>query len=266
MQRKLVLGLLLCAWVPASWADVRIFFTSSTEPYGLVNPANALTPSFGQGLDAATEDADGNPLDPPLAVSAFPTYSTQIPSVKSTKGEFVYIWMQLYSTGAAGSPTYLPTNGTLFSMTLSVQGSPEKVAWYRVDNANGDGRLRWQGAATAPDYPEFSNFTMQNLSAVTTYGIKNSSTADPTQLWSGGANGTGRIALLGAIKPSLSDIGLFGITVATEPGTGDPLVAYRTPTGTSYPVTVTSGWFDANTPEPATLLLLSLASLLARRR
>lgn len=268
MLRRVCLAAVLCMLVPAALSEVRIFFTSSVQPYGLTKPMNALGPSFGAGLDAATEDADGNPVDPPLQVAAFPTYSTAIPYVDVAQGDFVYVWVQLYSTGAVGTPTNLPTAGTLFSMTLSVQGNPSDVAWYCVNNSNGDGRKRWEGAATPPDYPEFSNKLMQNLSAVTAYGIKNSSTADPTQLWSGGSNNgtTGRIALLGAIKPSLADEGRFGITVALEQGTGAPLVAYRPPTGSPYPVTTVSGQYEVFPAEPASVALLGLAVLMLRRR
>lgn len=267
-MKKAIVLLAVLGLVVAANADVRIFFTSSTSAYGIANPANALTPSFGLGLDAASEDADGNPVTPALAVTQFPTYSTEVPTVDAAKGEFVYIWVQFYSTGTAPAPTALPTNGTLFSATLSTQGSPADVAWYRVDNANYDGKLRWQGAATAPDYPEFSNTSMQNLSAVTAYGILNNGTANASQLWSGGANNgtTGRIALLGAIKPSLADAGLdLGITIPTESGTGAPLVAYRSPTAGSYPVTTISGMYHV-IPEPASMLLLGLAGLLIRRR
>ncbi len=265
-MKKAIVLLAVLGLVAMANADVRLFFTSSTSANGIVTPANALHPSFGLGLDAASEDVDGNPVTPALAVTQFPTYSTEIPTVDAAKGEFVYIWAQLYSVGTAPAPTALPTNGTLFSMTLSTQGSPTKVAWYVVDNSNGDGRKRWEGAATAPDYPEFSNTSMQNLSAVTAYGIKNSSTADASQLWSGGANGTGRIALLGAIMPSLADAGLdLGITIPTESGTGAPLVAYRSATAGSYPVTTISGMYHV-IPEPASMLLLGLAGLLIRRR
>jgi hypothetical protein len=268
MLRRVCLAAVLCMLVPAALSDVRIFFTNSSDPYGLTKPQNAFAPSFGAGLDAATEDADGNPVDPPLQVAAFPAYSTAIPWPDPSRAEFVYIWIQLYSTGSLGDPTYLPTNGTLFSMTLSVQGNPSDVAWYCVNNSNGDGRKRWEGAATPPDYPEFSHATMQNLTAVTAYGIKNASAADPTQLWSGGANNgtTGRIALLGAIRPGPDDLGFFGITVAIEQGTGAPLVAYRPTSGSPYPVTTISGQYMAGIPEPASVALLGLAVLMLRRR
>ncbi len=273
MYRKLCLSVVLYALVSTAWTDVRFFFTSSASPYGIMNPANALTPSFGLGLDAASEDADGNPVTPALAVAQFPTYSTAVPTVDITKGEFVYVWMQLYSVG--GYPTFpqtapstcLATGGVLFSATLTATGNPDKVAWYRVDNANSDGRLRWQGAATPPDYPEFAHATMQSLTAVTAYGIKNASTADPSQLWSGGANGTGRIALLGAIKPSQA--GEFTIVIPLEAGTGLPLLAYRGHVSgsdyASYSVLPVFGTYHV-IPEPASMLLLGLAGLLIRRR
>ncbi len=257
MLRRVCLVAVVCMLVPAALSDVRIFFTKSSDPYGLTKPQNAFAPSFGAGLDAAEFDVDENPLDPPLAVAAFPTYRPAVSHTDPTR-EFLYVWVQFYSTGAPGDPNYLPVNGTLVSLTLAVHASPDAIAWYRVDNSNSiDGLKRWGGAATAPNYPEFRQLN-QDLNSGAAYGIMNSSTANPTQLWSGGSNNgtSGRIALLGAIKPSFADVVTFRVTA--------PQATYRTPDGSTYPVaTSVASWFI---PEPASVLLLGLAGPLMRRR
>jgi hypothetical protein len=266
-MKKAIVLLAVLGLVAAANADVRFYFTASTDAaYGLTNVGNALKPGLEGSVD--TDDSNG---DPAYGVTAYPTFNAaNIPTVDYTKNEFVYVWVQFYSTGTAptfpqtAASTYVPNNGKLFSATLTATGDPAKVAWYRVDNQVGDGTLRWQGAATAPDFPEFTDPTEIALTAVTSYGIQNKTAANPYQLWSGNAGG--RVALLGAIKPSKA--GDFTINVPAETGTGLPLLAYNAVIGgaaTSYAVLPVFGSYHV-IPEPASMLLLGLAGLLIRRR
>jgi hypothetical protein len=258
IMKKALTLLGILAVVGVANATVRVFVTSSSDPYGLENPANHMTPTVSSvdagGSDFNTYDYYSPGFGPgPLRVGAFPPSASpagtdgspiQIPS-----GGFGYIWLQYQSEPAA------KING--LNVLITDPSSPDGLAhnvyttYYLCNNVFTTGNKRWDGTATPPGYPEWHNNT-QTMVAVTAYGIKNLVPVLGEQFWSGAA--AGRIALLGAVDaPSDGSIYHVDITLINYADTAMP-----TPS-------VTGGVFQF-VPEPTSLLLLGLAGLLIRRR
>jgi len=305
MKKALVI-LVTLGLVAAASAEVRLFFTASTvagKVPGTTTNAPGLAvasvptawnvPSFANTADddagnpstyANNQDYSSSVVASRLRVTTFATYSTAVPSINpkgidgiagNADDEFVYAWVQFYNETGAKLRSWMPgvVNTTNGNSTANVGAT-----WYRCDNQGGTpAKLRWQGFATSPAFPEFHANPI-TLAGVTAEGILNQSalaegedadengypdTYTRTEQWNlyrGDdfvANGptsqsnASRIALLGSFQPT--DNGTYSIAQFAEVDLNG-LVA--TPLAGSFIVT----------PEPASMLLLGLAGLMIRRR
>lgn len=214
---------------------VRVFFTSSAQPYGLTNPALALQPTLGQQQDAAS-----------YQVAAFPPLESwgQTPTINWHIGEFAYIWVRFHQE---------TNNRKIQGVIIDLDEFPSEVAYYVMDDLNGDNDAkRWDGAYTMPNAPEFK-MDPQIMAAVQNAGITNrSSTVDNWNLY----DNVTRTALLAAVRYS-SD-GLRGVYVQSSPPSPIP----------PPPWVIQWDGGQANwIPEPATLgLMLVLCAAGQRSR
>lgn len=234
MKKALVVVALLAAVAVAN-AEIRIWFTSSAEPYGLTNPALAFQPS-------AAITSDDNPPDPLLPdytnnldvytgaeiykVGAFPTYTPgYVPTIDTSKNEFAYIWLQ-FGPGEVA-------NAFLHQLSIGIQGpggfTGVKTAYYKVDNLGDSARSgkRWAGPSTEVDnYASFRQ-NPQLLVAGTpasklAWGLNNHAPSfagvQPYNLYNAGGaiGGAGnRIYLLGAVKGDPGTNALYNAFITT---------------------------------------------------
>jgi hypothetical protein len=238
MPRHLITALLCVGFAAANaHAIVRMFFTSSAQPYGLTEPSLAFQPTLGLGQDAAS-----------YQVAAFPPLESwgQIPTINWQAGEFAYMWVRFHQE---------PNNKKVQGIHLDLDDFPAEVAYYVMDDLSGaNADRRWDGAFTMPDAPEFKQ-DPGHLAAVTTHGIINRATdVDAWNLY----DEVTRTALLGAARYA-SD-GLRGAWV------------WSGQTGPVPPPIPPPPWYiewdggQANwVPEPATLCLLAALSVAVRR-
>jgi hypothetical protein len=256
MKKALCLVALLGLVASASAADGRVFVTGSLEPYGLTKPANALRPTFST-VDVNNVDYDAYDFyNGHYVVSAFPpsTYdSSGVKEIRCDQGEFAYIWIQF----DASVPKSSKINGLQIGIVRDGTVHPTPVsAFYLCNDMQGDSaRKRWNGTATPPNYPELSGNNVQSLLAITAYGVQKVSAAQPDQLYNGIA--AGAIALLGAVNltPWCGDGKIYTLQVE--------LSNFENYPGASG--IFGSAQFKA-VPEPASLLLLTLAGWAVRRR
>lgn len=200
-----------------AFAVVRLFFTSSLQLYGLTNPALAFQPTEGSYTDAAH-----------YQVAEFPPLEAwdQTPTIDWSAGEFAYIWVRFHQEA---------NNRRIAGVRLDHDESPEEVAYYIMDDWNGDhGAKRWDGAYSLPDAPQFK-MDPQVLSAGQATGIVNRSSA--VENWNLYTNVT-RTALLGAVRYETN--GVRGAVALTWPQDDFPLPLWET---------AQANWV----PEPATL-------------
>jgi len=259
MKRVLCLVVML-AMVASAGATVRVFVTSSADGYGLQNIANAFTPTistvYSNGLDVNGmdyEDYSSPPNPGPIRPGTYPpdaapsgTVGTPV-TIDASAGAFAYVWLQYQSepNGAKinGLTVRIQANGT------TTPASGLTYNWYLCNNMNNQFfAKRWDGTATPPLYPEWTNNPQTGV-AIIAYGLQNKVAALPWNLWEGG---TGRIALLGAVSGPAGDT-KYDIVITN--------ISYGTP-----PNPTTAGGVFQFTPEPASLLLMGLAGLLLRRR
>lgn len=183
-MKRVALLAVLVAGTTSAGAVVQIFFTSSSKPYGLANPANAFNASVG------TQDVSSGAYQ----VAAFPplTEGPDFELIAPPLGEFVYVWLRFVDE---------PLNARIQGVHLGLSAFPTDVAYYVVDDTNGSlGAKRWDGAkGITPPAPAFKS-DPQTLAAVSAAGIVNSTNA--TSAWNLYDPGT-RTALLGAV--SISD-------------------------------------------------------------
>jgi hypothetical protein len=265
MKSTLCLVVVLSCALTASAVDGRLFITSWDEGYGWTDPSVACTAThsevdldgnnynakdyyYGYGpyvVDSyPPADHPGHPMDSPLELFTF-------------DGSGAYLWLQFDESAPKG----MNINGLQIEVKEASTGlladGFAPVTYYLANDIGAyPGRKRWDGPATAPDYPEFSGNNPQVLVAVTAYGLKKTFPPTPDQYFSGQAGGN--IALLGSIcLNDLDPINYFYIEITdinlTEGETSaDDWLAHT--------------YFGVDIPEPASVLLLGLAGLVLRRR
>ncbi len=216
------------------------FFTNAvTQPYGLSIAANAFDPTKNEGRDVS----DGHYI-----VDAFPgldvgPYVT--PTINWSAGEFAYLWVRFVD---------VPNSYKIQGVQLDLDGTPASVAYYVVDDMQGEYvQKRWEGAFGLNNV----NFKQdpQILAAVTTIGIQNRSTA--IQNWNL-YDHTTRTALLGAVRYDSDGLRSLQYGPAGGPGAYPPLP----PIPPAGPVFGQANWI----PEPASLLLAATLAAAVRRR
>lgn len=269
MKKTLCVLAILTLAVTAS-AGVRLFVTPASAGYGLNETANAFIPTF------STVDTDGNvtnaydfyhsnlgsaPNGQGFSVSNFPpvgapsgTIATPVEiDLLAHPNDFGNIWFQFQAESKGAN-----LNG--LKVLITDVGGPTVIqtTYYLQNDLLGDALLkRWDGTATAPDYPEWNNLdgrNLQTLVGVHAAGLTNG----PSVPWDmflhqsgAGTNPFTGVALLGAVKGQPGhtyDISIFDINYSS--GTPGPSI---------------DGVFHF-TPEPASLVLMALAGLMLRRR
>lgn len=196
--------LVALAMAATAGATVRVFVTTSSDPYGLEDDANHMVPTvstvYANGVNVNGydywADYDGT-LPGPLRPGSFPPVDapsgTPGNPVTIVDGDFAYIWLQFQS-----EPNGAVINGVRVVIRELGQTDPAPVSptYYVCNNmSNLIGDKRWDGTATPPDYPEWHN-NSQMMVAIVARGLRNLAADLPWNLW----QGSSRIALLGAVE------------------------------------------------------------------
>jgi hypothetical protein len=257
MTTKLARSVFVLSVAALARADVRLFVTTSSDPYGLEDPANAFLATvstvYANGVNVNGwdywADHDGTipgPIRPGIFPPADAPTGTAANPIEILPGDFAYVWLQYQN-----EPKGVRINGLEITVREFGTTTPAPVTtnWYLCNNtSNLIANKRWDGPATPPGYPEWHG-NPQTFAAITAYGLQNLATNLPWNLW----NGISRTALLGAIQAS-ADGKLYELKL--------PEICYFAPTGWAQ---MAGGVFQF-VPEPASGLLLALAAALARRR
>jgi hypothetical protein len=242
--------------------DVRVFVTPASQGYVLTVPANAPRPTFSSvDLDDNISNAydyyysqhpelPGGAAGHYYSVAAHPPIDapsgTPDDPIEIAAGDFAYIWFQFEneSKGAKLNGLEVLINGPDgFTPTYYLQndlGNPDNSA------------RRWNGTATAPDYPEWHH-NLQLMVAITASGIVNGN--DNSQMMfdaQGGTNPRTGVALLGAVQ--LNSYGTYFIRITNW--------GYAS----GHPTSVADPSYFAYVPEPAAWTLAGLIVLALRRR
>jgi hypothetical protein len=274
MKKALCIAAIL-ALVTVASADVRAFVTGSSGAAGLQTLVTATkgtgnfafqptfataypNGSFSFAYDYYYHKVSAGPaIDAPSGTAVAPVL------INKNAGEFGYIWFQFRD-----EPQGALVNGMQITVTNVATGLPAAgtFAYYKQDNRNAatSPNRRWDGTATPPGYAEWTN-NPQTFVVVATSGggvINEAAQAAPDNNWNlftwqaGTVKGGPRtgVSLLGALDLPL---GLYSIQFS-----GQTPVNYATGTN---PALGAAGYFQV-IPEPASMLLLSLAGLLIRRR
>lgn len=246
--RIAALGALLVALAAPAAADIRFFFSKSSEEAGLTNPALAFLHTGGSGRD----DSEYRLRDTAPAIG--------VPTIDPALGEYLYLWAAFEDE---------PDNRKIQGIHLTISQDENEIVrgvyLGNGDNSDDGGSLRW-------NYNSRTNDSMV-LVAVETPGIRNR--AADGWLYHGGSE---RMALLGAFKFSVNAV--TGIRLGLE-FQGVSYAGNKAPKvklggndeqfdGAVQPEDTPTRWssdLDANiVPEPATAVLLLLAGVALRRR
>jgi hypothetical protein len=263
IMKKVLCVIALLMMVASASASVRVFVTSSADPYGLTIPANAFQPTYST---VYSNNVNENAYDyyygnGPFVAAAFPPVDAPsgdlLTPVDIQDGNWAYIWFQFQD-----EPKLRKING--LEVTISYYGTaydpnepsthpPVATNYYLCNDKQSSGKKRYDGTATPPGYPEWHN-NLQVLVAVDANGIVNG-VDDPVLMYhfqTGGNPRTG-VALLGAVAAPF-DGTIYEIAITD--------VNYSEP---PHPEMAPAAVFRF-VPEPASLVLLALAGLVLRRR
>lgn len=271
-MKKALLLVAVLGLVASASADVKIYFSPVSGPAGLTNDAVALQPTAGAHQDYLYDSGypDYAQLPGPYNGVTFPT-AFDTPTVGI--GEPVYIWFKINETTAWNGFKIqglgLDLKATSGAEPALNDGSvPDariaNIAYYVMDNTSGVGShtaKRWDGDQTANTFQK----DKISLTAVTAYGILNSTTANAGNLYQAGVatGATSRVALLGAVSFNAPGEYFFTYRGDVVPSDQLSVAGHAEITGSTTPLV--SGHVIV-TPEPASMLLLGLASLFIRRR
>lgn len=220
-------------------ASVDFFFTNSLDPYGLNDPSLAFLHSKGRGYDYQ----DGYKLSP-AGAPPMPPRDVWLVCPPGNPPEWAYVWARFND-----EPYLAQVDGISIRINGALPGLGE-VCWYALDNLNDEniGEKRWDGP------PEVFYFNPANLVAVTAYGVVNRNGSQPWNLYIGDPH---RTFLLGAVKcgvcPGEMTFDIENMEVCYR---GLPQCAQLTALNKVY----------CSIPEPASVLLLAVASVVWRRR
>jgi hypothetical protein len=193
MKRATVFLLMLACTVSAS-ATVRVFVTSSDEPYGLDDRAISCMHAwtYPEGVDCDH-----------FQVSSFPPADYPSGSCGNGTGlvcpgfcgePFIggYIWLQFQN-----EPAGAKINGVQVMISECDTWTPATCiypTYYLMNNIANGGYKRWDGTGIPPDYTEWHDNPWVGV-ALTAHGIQNLPFSESCNLYDGAAH----TALLGAI-------------------------------------------------------------------
>lgn len=256
MSKSLCAAVVLALGATAS-GDVRLIVTSSAAGYGLTNPANAFKPTYSSVLGDGT-DLEGYDYSHghfvvnnfPPAASPSGTLANPI-DVDVAASAWSYIWFQFRN-----EPKGAKVNGLELRITEAGSDIPVLTPTYYIQNDMGGDppRKRWNGTATAPNYPEWHS-NPQTFVAITAYGLVNGDDVPQMMFHTyGGTNPRSGVALLGAVTGPADLNKVYELSV--------PVISYFVPPS---PPVYEPVYFRF-TPEPTSALLLALAGLFVRCR
>lgn len=261
-MKKALCVLAILAMAVTATATVRVFVTAAIDGYGLNEAENHSTPTF-SSVDAIGNNLNaydfyysdlgpmaGTPGKSGFSVSNFPPIGapsgTDLLPVEIGLGDYAYIWVQFQN-----EPKAAKING----LKVEITGGAGFATTYYVQNDLGGAvsKKRWDGTATPAAYPEWHN-NPQTMVAITAGGLVNGND-DPQNMFDYQTGTTPRtgVALIGAIDFGPGAGGNYHIDIID--------ISYATP-----PNPVLAGGVFHYVPEPASLLLMSLAGLILRRR
>jgi len=198
MKRATVCFLML-AGVVCAGATVRVFITSSAEPYGLDDRTLSCTPTW---IDEEDPPHEGQDCDH-YQVTGFPPFDYPSGTCGNGTGLICpgdcndpftggYIWLQFQN-----EPDGARINGLVILVRECASDVPATCVYptyYVLNDRFNSGYKRWDGTATPPEYAEWHRNPWPGV-AVTADGISNLDYDEPCNLY----HGETHTALLGAI-------------------------------------------------------------------
>jgi len=193
MKANAVLPLVLIG-VAAASATVRVFVTSSDEPYGLDARSFSCYPTwpYPAGYDCDHfQVTNFPPVDYPSGSCG---NGTRLVCPGACSEPFVggYIWLQFQN-----EPLEAKINGLAIGIHECGTTTPATCVYptyYFLNNTSSGGYKRWDGFATPPYFPEFHGNPWTGI-AISAHGIVNKASDEWCNLYDGAM----RTALLGAI-------------------------------------------------------------------
>lgn len=228
-----------CALAVCANASVDFFFTNSLDPWGLNDPSLAFLHSKGNHTDYL----DGYKLSP-AGAPPIPPGDVTLDCSPGAPPQWAYV-----SARFNNEPYLAQVDGISIRINGALAGVGN-ICWYVLNNLDDENieKKRWDGDA------EIFYFHPAGLVAITAYGIVNRNGSQPWNLYVGDPD---RTFLLGAVKCGVCP-GEMSFDIENME------VCYREP---PYCATLTAlNKVYCDIPEPASVLLLAIASLMLRRR